>query len=131
MVRIGRFMLTIPAELLNNNNKLKSINMENLTGEEIMHFTALFCYNWERSDFENAFKDSRLGWDYYWNKLQGKIEDGADPADAILSTVLNMDNTHKPMLFDYLFNKKYPKEIEQKREWKEIVKKHTEKHIKK
>jgi hypothetical protein len=102
--------------------------MKDLTGEEIMHFTALFCYNWEKEDFEIAFKESRLGWDYYWKKLQYRIEEGADPADAILATILNMDNTHKPMLFNYLFNVKYPNEISQKRQWRDIVNSHLKKH---
>lgn len=52
--------------------------IDNLTGIEIMHYTLLFCYNWTKQDFEIAFKDSRLGWDYYYNKLQGKIQSGTD-----------------------------------------------------
>lgn len=104
---------------------------DGLTGEEVMYFTALFCYNWTKSDFEIAFKDSRLGWDYYWNKLQGKIKDGADPADAILSTLTNMDNTHRPMLFEYLFSQKYNEQILKQREWREELAKHMENNIKK
>ncbi|MCT2410053.1 hypothetical protein NZD88_21055 [Chryseobacterium antibioticum] len=104
------------------------MKIEDLTGEEIMHYTVLFCWDWSKDDFEIAFKDSRLGWDYYYNKLQGKINDGADPAEAILSVVLNMDNTHKPMLFDYLFNVKYPKEISDKRDWRKVIDKHQNKN---
>lgn len=95
--------------------------IENLTGEEIMHYTALFCYNWVENDFRVAFADSHLGWDYYYNKLQAKIQAGADPADAILSTVLNMDNTHKPMLYYYLFSEKYTDQIKQSRQLKNLI----------
>lgn len=98
--------------------------IENLTGVEIMHYTLLFCYNWTRQDFEIAFKDSRLGWDYYYNKLQGKIQSGADPAEAILSTVLNMDNTHRPMLYNYLFGELYPDKIEKAREMRDLIEVH-------
>lgn len=107
------------------------IIIEGLTGEEIMHFTLLFCYNWNQEDFEIVFKDSRLGWDYYWDKLQGKIKSGSDPAEAILSVLLNMDNTHKPMLFSYLFEEKYPKEIKNKREMRKLVDDAKAKHLKK
>ena len=109
--------------------------IDGLTGEEIMYYTAIFCYNWTREDFEIAFKDSRLGWDYYWHKLQGKIKDGLDPGAAILSTVTNMDNTHRPMLFNYLFSQKFPGEISKQRDWRKTLEKHRkiaeEKHIKK
>lgn len=104
-----------------------NIIIENLTGEEIMYFTVLFCYNWTKSDFQIAFKESRLGWDYYWNKLQGKIKDGVDPGAAILATVTNMDNTHRPMLFNYLFSQKFPKEISNQREYLQLVEKHKKK----
>lgn len=98
--------------------------IENLTGIEIMHYTLLFCYNWTREDFEIAFKDSRLGWDYYYNKLQARIKAGIDPAEAILSTVLNMDHTHRPMLYNYLFGELYPDKIEKAREMHDLIEEH-------
>ncbi|MDE5510606.1 hypothetical protein KRE40_18370 [Elizabethkingia meningoseptica] len=101
--------------------------IDNLTGVEIMHYTLLFCYNWTKQDFEIAFKDSRLGWDYYYNKLQGKIQSGTDPGEAIISTVLNMDNTHRPMLFNYLFGELYPDKIEKTREMHNLVEAHKKK----
>lgn len=101
--------------------------IDDLTGVEIMHYTLLFCYNWTKQDFETAFKDSRLGWDYYYNKLQAKIQDGSDPAEAILSTILNMDNTHRPMLYNYLFGELYPDKIEQSRKMHNFIESHKKK----
>lgn len=107
------------------------MEIKNLTGEEIMYYTAVFCYNWTKKDFEDAFKDSRLGWDYYWNKLQGYISGGSDPGAAILATVTGMDNTHRPMLFNYLFKEKYPNEINNKREMRKLVDEAKAKQLKK
>ena len=104
------------------------MKIEDLTTEEVMHFVLLFCYNWTREDFEIAFKNSHLGWDYYWDRLQGKIQAGKDPTNAIVEIILNMDNTHKPMLLDYLFSIKYPKEIETKRNNRLIVEEQLKKH---
>ena len=91
--------------------ELKSKNIimkiEDLTTEEVMHYILLFCYNWTREDFENAFKNSHLGWDYYWDRLQGKIKAGTEPTTAIVEVLLNIDNTHRPMLLEYLFSIKY------------------------
>ncbi|MEO0901979.1 MAG: hypothetical protein AAFY00_08120, partial [Bacteroidota bacterium] len=55
-----------------------------------------------------------------------------NPAQAILEVVLNMDKTHQEMLFNYLFNDRYGREINKQREdnaWmEEEVRKHKEKH---
>jgi len=91
--------------------------MENLTPQEVMHFTALFYHNWAQNDFELAFENSRLGWNYHWNKLQGKIQDNANPTQAIVSVVLNMDDEHQKMLLDYVLNVKYVNEIADHKDW--------------
>ncbi len=115
-------------------NKISTNTVENLTGIEIMHYALKWCYNWTETDFRECFKESRLGWDYFWDKLQGKCqgEDGTNPTQAIVEVILNMDNPHKEMLFNYLFNERYGKEINKQREdsvWmEEEVRKHKEKH---
>lgn len=105
--------------------------MENLTPQEVMHFTALFYSNWNQEDFKEAFKNSRLGWDYHWNKLQGKIQNEANPTQAIVSVVLNMDVEHQKMISDYVLNVKYANEITEHRDWQVELSKHIEKHTKK
>lgn len=91
--------------------------MDNITPQEVMHFTALFYHNWTQEDFKLAFENSRLGWDYHWNKLQFKIQDNANPTQAIVSVVLNMDDEHQKMLLDYLLKVKYVKEIVEHKDW--------------
>lgn len=104
------------------------MKIEDLTAGEIMHFILLFCYNWTKEDFEIAFKDSRLGWDYYWDKLQSKIKAGTEPTTAMVEVLLNIDNTHRPLLINYLFSIKYPNEIKTKRENHDLIQKHLKKH---
>lgn len=100
---------------------------EDFSGTEIIHYALLFCYNWEEKDFRTAFKDSRLKWDYYWDRLQGKIQNSdVNPTQAIVEIILNMDNTHRQMLYDYLFKVKYPDEILRKREWNKVAASHKE-----
>lgn len=117
-------------------------NLKDITGVEIMHRTLLWCYNWREEDFKIAFKNSPLGWDYQWDKLQGKLrkdedsEVGANPCQAIMEVILNMDEKHENMLFDFLFNVRYPKDIEaarrgklQLKEWESFMKaKESENH---
>lgn len=87
------------------NNKFE---FEGISGVEIMHYTILFCGNWREDDFRIAFKKSRLGNGYFWERLQDKIMiSGIDPSAAAMEIILNMDTPHQQMLFDYLFNKKY------------------------
>ncbi|MEN5058921.1 hypothetical protein [Sphingobacterium kitahiroshimense] len=102
--------------------------MENITPQELMHFTALFYHNWNKSDFELAFSNSRLGWDYHWNKLQNKKQDGANATQAVVSVVLNMDDEHQKMLVDYILNVKYAVEIFEHKEWQLELSKHKEKN---
>lgn len=92
--------------------------VKNLTHLEIMHYLLLWCYNWTKEDFKIAFKDSHLGWDYFWDKLQGQCqgEDGRDPTSSIVGIILNMDNTHQQMLFDFIFDSRYSENIIKQRE---------------
>lgn len=92
-------------------------NIQNLTGIEIMHNVLLWCYNWTEDDFQVAFKDSHLGWDYFWDRLQGKCKNGNDPTEAIVGIILNMDAKHQQMLFNHIF-KKQAKGIKAARDWK-------------
>ena len=84
-------------------NTISTEKVKNLTSLEIMHYLLLWCYNWTREDFKIAFKDSHLGWEYFWDKLRGKCK-GGNPTDAIVGIVLNMDKEHQQMLFDFIFN---------------------------
>jgi len=101
--------------------KDSDVTYENLTGVEIMHYTLLFCYNWREEDFRIAFKDSLLGWNYYWKKLQSKIKDDINATQAIVEVVLNMDNRHRQVFFEYLFGSLYPDKIKQSREMKILI----------
>lgn len=105
--------------------------MKNFTAQEVLHFTALFYNNWIQEDFEIAFKASHLGWDYHWDKLQGKIKDGANPTQAIVSVVLNMDSLHQTMFTEYILNKKYTQEILEQREWSIELANHMKNNIEK
>lgn len=102
--------------------------MKDLKGIEIMHYVLMWCYNWTEEDFQIAFKDSNLGWDYFWNKLQGKCKNEHDPTEAIVGIILNMDKKHQQMLFDYIFNVKYPNEIQSSRDWQKTIEEHKKKH---
>lgn len=95
--------------------------LPDLSGIEIMHNVLLWCYNWTEEDFEIAFKDSHLGWDYHWNKLQGKIRNRETaPTTAVVEVILNMDKKHQEMLFDYIFTKQ-EKEILSARKWQKLI----------
>lgn len=98
---------------------IETENVKDLTGIEIMHYILLWCYNWTQEDFKTAFKDSHLGWDYFWDKLQGKCSNKNDnpdnPTNAIVGIILNMDGTHQNMLFDFIL-KKYTSQILKRRE---------------
>lgn len=99
-------------------NTISTQSVKNLSALEIIHYTLLWCYNWTQEDFKIAFKDSPLGWDYFWNKLQGKCQ-GENPTDAtsaIVGIVLNMDNKHQQMLFEFIFNSRYSENIIKQRE---------------
>lgn len=92
------------------------------TGPEIVHYAMMFCYNWEKNDFKKAFANSRLGWDYYYDRLIGKIENSeTNPCQAIVEIILNMDNAHRQMFFDYLFTEKYADQIMESRKWNSII----------
>ena len=92
----------------------------NLTGTEIMHHTLLFCYNWTEEDFKKAFKNSSIGWSYHWNKLQRKLDMDNDATAAIVNVILDMDDKHQKMLFNYIFSKNAAV-IQSAREWKTII----------
>lgn len=98
--------------------------IENLKVAEIMHYVLLFCHNWSEEDFKNAFKDSSLGWDYFWDRLQGKIRNKANPTEAIASVILNMDREHQTMLFNYIFSIRYSNDILEDREHEKMIEEH-------
>ncbi len=98
--------------------------IKDLTGAEVIHYVLLFCYNFKKEDFQNAFKESHLGWDYFWNRLQGKIKAKDNPTEAIASVVLNMDREHQTMLFKYIFSIKYPASILEDREQEKMIEEH-------
>lgn len=89
---------------------------ENLTGVEIMTHLLLFCYNWTKEDFQKAFKDSPLGWDYNWEKLQRKCKNGNNSTEAIVNVILGMDKKHMVMLFNHIFTEG-ASTIQSSREW--------------
>ena len=91
------------------------------TGIEVMHYVLLFCYNWTEEDFQIAFENSKLGWDYFWNKLKAKTENEIPATTAIIEVITNMDDEHQKMLFDYLFSARYRGEILSRREWANII----------
>jgi hypothetical protein len=95
---------------------------ENLTGVEIMTHTLLFCYNWREEDFRKAFKDSPIGWDYHWRKLQRELEREKGATSAIVNVILNMDGKHMEMLYNYIFTKS-GHTINSAREWNQQIEK--------
>lgn len=98
--------------------------IKDLKGAEIIHYVLLFCYNWKKEDFQNAFKESHLGWDYFWNRLQGKIKAKANPTEAIASVILNMDREHQTMLFNYVFSTRYSNDIQEDRDQEKMIEEH-------
>lgn len=95
-----------------------------LKGTEIMHYVLLFCYNWKEKDFKAAFKDSQLGWDYFWDRLQGKIRNKVNPTEAITTIILNMDREHQAMLFNYVFSIRYSNDIQEDRDQEKLIEEH-------
>jgi len=95
-----------------SNEYLKSSIMENtkISTTEIHHIF-LWIYNWTQDDFRQAFKTSHLGWEYQWNKFQNNLVPSKGSSSAIIETVLNMDDLHQTLLFDYVLNKKYSNNI--------------------
>lgn len=77
------------------------------TLHEAMHYIVLWMFNYTKKDFELAFKNSPLGWEYNWYKLREKFEAGTDKSTAIKEVVLNLDRHHLGMLCDYLLKTKY------------------------
>ncbi len=119
----GEYGYVVQGELFNTKaktmeNTISTNTVPNLTPLEIMHYVLLWCYNWTMEDLKIAFKDSRIGWDYYWDKLQGKCagDDGINSTQAIVELVLNMDEQHQQMLFDFLFDSRYSQQILKRRE---------------
>lgn len=73
------------------------------TANEIIQRFAVWVYNWTEEDFQIAFEKSRLGWDYYWDRLQGKLSADTNACQAIIEITTNMDDKHKTMLCKHLF----------------------------
>ena len=73
----------------------------------LMHHLFLWVQNWTEDDFKQAFKNSKLGWNYQWNKFTNERERCGNSSNAILNTVLNMDDSHQKMLFDFITGPKY------------------------
>ncbi|GAA4277513.1 hypothetical protein [Aquimarina mytili] len=117
------------------NNTISTESVKNLTGIEIIHYFSLWLYNWTQDDFKEAFKESRLGWDYFWDKLQARSNPKSDnpdnPTNALVGIVLNMDKTHQQMLFDYIFNKGYVANIEKQRKNNAWMEEQLQEHYKK
>lgn len=101
-------------------NGITTEKVKNLTGKEIIHYFALFLGNWTEQDFKIAFKKSPLGWDYFWGKLRSRsgnhLKSPENPTNALVGIVLNMDEFHQNMLFDYIFNSEYSERILKQRE---------------
>ena len=92
------------------------------TRREIAHYVTLFFYNWTEEDFLEVYKNSHLGNDYFWKKLQSKIKnEEINPTQAMVEVFLNMDNKHQNLLVDYVLDIKYKKSIESQREWEKII----------
>jgi len=100
-------------------NAISTNKVKDLNGKEIIHYFALWLHNWTQEDFQKAFENSHLGWDYFWNKLQARSgnhnEEPDNPTNALVGIVLNMDDKHQQMLFDYIFDSKYSDNILQQR----------------
>ena len=79
-------------------------------GPNLMHHLFLWIENWEENHFKVAFKESHLGWRYQWDKFQGNLRQTENSSSALLNTVLNMDNKHQRMLFNFITNN-YSKEM--------------------
>lgn len=82
----------------------------------IMHHLFLWIQNWTKEDFKQAFENSKLGWDYQWNKFQNENERCGNSSNALLNTVLNMDNTHQELLFDFIVGPKYGSDIKSRKQ---------------
>ncbi|MDR0874189.1 MAG: hypothetical protein LBN27_12115 [Prevotellaceae bacterium] len=95
---------------------------ENFTRYEIAHYVTLFFYNWEQDDFRAIYKGSRIGEDYVWNKLQGKIKNQEmDSTAAMLDVFLNLDSINQKLLVDYVLDKHYTESIMKQREWQGLI----------
>lgn len=85
------------------------------TGLEVMRFSIQWLYNFTEKDFDNAFKDSKLGPKYHYHKYLKNYDKHQNPTEAMLITVLSMDHWHIERLYDYLMNERYSDEIKSQR----------------
>ena len=83
------------------------INDNMKADSNLMHHFFLWVQNWTEDDFKRAFKNSNLGWDYQWNKFINERERCGNASNALLNTILNMDDSHQKMLFDFITGPKY------------------------
>lgn len=86
-------------------------NLNNVTEEEILYYLMVWCSSYVEDDFKKAFKNSEIGYKFYWSKLEKLIEN----KKSIIQLVIKMDVEHHQMLLDYLFNEKYKKALEERR----------------
>lgn len=82
----------------------------------LMYHLFLWVQNWKEDDFKQAFINSSLGWDYQWNKFINERERCGNASNALLNTILNMDDTHQKMLFDFIIGPKYGKNIKSRQQ---------------
>ena len=102
------------------NTKTSQKETETLTSREMMHYTLLWCYNWTKEHFKEAFKDSPVGWKYFWDKFQNENERVNNATSAIAYTILGMDNKHQQMLADFIIQKNI-KQVKSARQWEAAI----------
>ena len=81
----------------------------------VMHHLFLWVQNWTEEDFKDAFKDSKLGWSYQWNKFNNERDRIGNSSSALLNTILNMDDYHQKLLYDFIVGPKYGKDIKSRK----------------
>jgi hypothetical protein len=85
------------------------------TNQEVAHSLLLFLFSGQKTDFTEAFKSSPFGANYFWDKLQRKINIGTNRTEAIVDVFLSIDCEHQNMMISYILDKKYRESILTKR----------------
>jgi hypothetical protein len=62
----------------------------------------LLACNFTEAHFKEIFKYSELGYEYFWDKLQGFIEDNGNSADGFCRFVLYLDSHNLMLLTNFL-----------------------------
>ena len=72
---------------------------------DIIYAFANWENNWSATDFEDAFKESPVGWEHLWDKFESSQR-------RPFNFYLCLDHRHQKMLVRYIFEVKHKEDIQ-------------------